>query len=109
MRGRDIIALLGAPLIARPLAARANGGAVIGYLHSFSQRSNVPYLAFFREGLSDIGFIEGQNLAIEYRWAEGRYDELPALVADLIACKVDLITAGGGDVPARAAKSAPPS
>ena len=61
MRGRDIIALLGAPLIARPLAARANGGAVIGYLHNFSQKSNVPYLAFFREGLSDIGFIEGQN------------------------------------------------
>jgi len=76
---------------------------VIGYLGSTSPG---PYLAVYRQGLSEMGYVEGQNLAIEYRWAEGRIDRLPTLAADLVDRKVDLIAAFGGVVSARAAKNA---
>ncbi len=78
---------------------------VIGYLNGTSPVPGETSLAAFRQGLGETGYVEGQNVAIEYRWAMGRYDRLPALVADLVARKVDLIVAGG--TPATlAAKSA---
>jgi putative ABC transport system substrate-binding protein len=80
---------------------------VIGYLSigSASPGPLAPIVAAFRQGLSDTGYTEGQNLAIEYRWAEGQYDRLPALAADLVGRNVDVIATAGGPMPARAAKS----
>ena len=72
---------------------------VIGFLHSASPDGFTSYLAGFRQGLKEAGYVEGRNVAIEYRWAEGQYDRLPALVADLINRQVVMITATGGDPP----------
>src|SRR3984893_17353970 len=106
MKRRDVIALLGGAA-AWPLAARAQQKAMpmVRYLHPGSPEGQaLPTLATFRQGLSDAGYVEGQNLAIEYRWAEGNYDGLPALSADLVGRKVDLTAAVGNA--ALAAKSA---
>jgi ABC-type uncharacterized transport system substrate-binding protein len=84
-------------------AAEQKAMPVIGYLGSTSPG---PGLAVYRQGLSEMGYVEGQNLAIEFRWAEGRIDRLPTLAADLVDRKVDLIAAFGGVVSARAAKNA---
>jgi len=79
---------------------------VLGFLSSASPGPYAPFVAAFRQGLSDTGYVEGRNLTIEYRWAEGSYDRLPALAADLVGRKVDLIAAGGGIPSALAAKTA---
>jgi putative ABC transport system substrate-binding protein len=79
---------------------------VIGWLSGGSPGFYAPYIAAFRRGLEETGYVEGQNVAIEYRWAEGRYDRLPALAAELVIRNVDVIPASGGDLASRAAKGA---
>ena len=105
---RDLMALLGGVAVASPLAARAQLKAmpVIGYLSGGSASFYTTILPSFHEGLSQTGYVEGKNVAIEYRWAEGHYDRLPAMAAELISRKVDLIVAGGGDEASRSAKNA---
>ena len=107
MNRRELMMLLAAAMGA-PRAARAQQKAmpVIGYLATSSPNPNSPNVVAFRQGLSETGYVEGQNVAIEYRWAEGHYDRLPALAADLIARNVDLIVATGGTASARTAKTA---
>src|SRR5215472_3455448 len=106
MRRRDFILLLaGAMTAASALRAQQKARPVVGYLNPTSPAIGLAVLAAFREGLSEAGYVEGKDLAIEYRWAEGHYDRLPALAADLVSRKVDLIAAIGG-VSARAAKNA---
>src|SRR3954454_6877213 len=89
----------------RPGGAQQKAIPVIGVLNSTSPGPSAPLMAALRHGLSEAGYVEGQNLAIEYRWAEGHYDRLPALAADLVGRKVDLIMAGNPPA-ALAAKSA---
>src|SRR5262249_54589595 len=107
-RRRFLATLLGGAAAAWPLAARAQQAAmpVGGYLQSGAPGPSAAYLAALRQGLSETGYVEGQNLTIEYRWAEGNYDRLPALAADLVRRKVDMIVTGGGPPAALAAKDA---
>jgi putative ABC transport system substrate-binding protein len=107
MRRRELLFLLGGAMIAtRALRAQQIATPVIGFLSGSSPGLFAPLVAAVRQGLSETGYVEGQNVAIEYRWAEGHYDRLPTLAADLIACNVDLIVATGGAASARAAKTA---
>jgi ABC-type uncharacterized transport system substrate-binding protein len=107
MRRRELMLLLGGAMTAaRTLRAQQKAMPVIGFLSGSSPGLFVPLVAAVRQGLSETGYVEGQNVAIEYRWAEGHYDRLPALAADLIARNVDLIVATGGAASARAAKTA---
>src|SRR5262249_28103799 len=107
MNRRVLMALLGGA-VAWPLAARAQRPVipVIGYLHSGSSAPYAHLVAAFRQSLKEAGYVEGENVAIEYRWAEGRYDRLPALATELVGRHVTLIVAQGGDPPVLAAKSA---
>ena len=106
LKRREVLTLLGGAAAAWPFAARAQQMPVIGLLHSASPEAFAPFLAALREGLSEAGFIDGQNVRIDLRWAEGQYDRLPAMAKELVGQQVALIIAGGGDRPALAAKAA---
>jgi putative ABC transport system substrate-binding protein len=106
MRRREFITLLGC-VAAWPLGARAQqvSTPTIGYLHSGSSAAYAQLVAAFRQGLGETGYVEDGNVVIDYRWAEGRYEKLPALAAELVSAHVALIVAQGGD-PAPLAASA---
>jgi putative tryptophan/tyrosine transport system substrate-binding protein len=106
MKRRDFIAAVSAT-IAAPLAAHAQSAMpVIGFLSSASAEPYKPFVSAYRSGLSESGFLEGQNIAIEFRWAEGHYDRLPSLAAELVGQPVTLIAASGGLPSVLAAKAA---
>lgn len=108
MKRRELIVLLGGAAVGWPLGVCAQHGAipVVGFLHYASAHTLTHLADAFRRGLQETGYIEGQNVAIEYRWAEGQYDRLPALVADLVRQQVSVIVSGGGAPAVLAAKAA---
>jgi putative tryptophan/tyrosine transport system substrate-binding protein len=107
MRRRDVIAGLSVAAF-WPLTARADQPAmrVVGFLSSRSPDESAPFAAAFRQGLAEAGAIEGKNIAIEYRWANGEYDRLPALATELVQLQVAVLAAFGGEPSALAAKAA---
>jgi len=107
MTRRKLLLLLGGAMTAsRVVRAQQKAMPVIGFLHGGSPEPAAPGVTAFRQGLSENGYVAGQNVSIEYRWAEGSYDRLPALAANLVGRKVDLIVTSGGTPAALAAKSA---
>ena len=109
MRRRDFITLIGGAAAAWPLAARAQQAApvpLIGMLHSGSSDPYAGRLAVFRQGLGGLGLVEDKDFALEFRWAEGNYERLPAMARDLVAHNVSVIVAAGGVASAPVAKAA---
>jgi putative tryptophan/tyrosine transport system substrate-binding protein len=107
MRRREFIAGLSGAAV-WPLAVRAQQSSVpvVGYVSGWAERDAADYVASFRRGLSDVGYVEGQNVAIEYRWAEGHFDRLPSLIGDLIHRQVAVIVTANTTASALAAKRA---
>jgi putative ABC transport system substrate-binding protein len=105
---REFITLLAGAAAAWPLAVKAQQPKtpVIGFLHVASASPFLHLVAGFREGLKELGYVEGQNIAIEFRWAEGQYERLPSMAADLVGRKVAVIVTGGGERSIFAAKAA---
>ena len=107
MRRRELLAGLAGAVAARPLAAGAQKGVpVIGFLSSASPDLHASLLQAFREGLRETGYVEGRNVAIEYRWANGQNERLPALAAELVSREVSVIAAPGSTPAVLAAKEA---
>jgi putative ABC transport system substrate-binding protein len=109
MRRREFIKLIsGSVTTAWPLAVRAQQSAmpVIGFISSRSQKESTTVVDAFRQGLRDLGYVEGQNVAVEYQWADGQLDRLPTIAAHLVNRRVAVIVAAGGDRPTLAAKAA---
>ena len=106
IRRRQVIALLGGAAAGWPLATRAQQPMpVIGFLGSQSADTVADYLRAFRQGLKDAGYLEGETISVEYRWAEGRVDRLPDLVADLARRRIAVLVSGGGPASMAAAKA----
>ena len=106
MKRRKFITLAGGAAVAWPLKAQAQQPAVIGMLHGVSAAQWADRMVGFNKGLGEAGFAEGRNVAMEYRWAEGQFERLPAMAADLVSRKVAVICAGAGDVAIRTAMAA---
>jgi putative tryptophan/tyrosine transport system substrate-binding protein len=108
MRRRDFIALIGGVAVARPLAARAQQATlpVVGVVSGQSPHSDARNAAAFYKGLSKAGYVDGQNVTVEYHWVEGNYDRLPAVMADLVRRQVAVIATTGNNATALAAKAA---
>ena len=107
MTRRELVLLLGGAMtVAGAVRAQQRAMPVIGFLNPTSPGPLAPYVAAFRQGLAETGYVEGQNVTIQYRWAEDHFDRLPALAADLVAQKVDVIASTGDIARAQAAKTA---